>query len=312
MRAYDDDLVILRRRLLQHTVQTLEVSGGVSVHYQSWRPDEAQALRGVILLVHGAAEHGGRYEAFAAQCARSGFAVATVDLPGHGKSSGERCCVSSFDEYLRAVSLARKTAEEEFCSVTARNEHAPPESLDHTPFFLVGHSMGGLISALYIQDDTRFAGVVFSGAALAVEPQPPKLQLKLVRALARWFPALGVLKLDASGVSRDSEVVERYVNDPLVYTGKLPASLLVAMFAAMDRAVAGLGDVSTPVLVLHGDADKVVPPVASTLLHDRVGSQDKTLRLYPGLYHEIFNEPEREQVISDVINWVELHLPANA
>ena len=248
-----------------------------------------------MLVIHGAAEHGGRYKDFAAQLARDGFAVATVDLPGHGKSPGKRCCVNHFDDYVSAVNSAHEQARRDF-----------PD----TPFFLVGHSMGGLVASLYVHRyEADFIGAIFSGAALIAEPVPSGFQVGLLQTLARFFPSSGILKLDANAVSRDPEVVTTYVNDPLVYSGKLTASMLVAMFAAMARAREGLPHISLPVLIMHGEADRLVPPKASRLLAEEIGSKDKTLRLYPTLFHEIFNEPEREEIVAELIDWAAARLP---
>ncbi len=292
---------------MNHTVQTLELSGSDTLRYQSWHPEKS--LRGVMLVVHGFAEHGGRYEEFAAQLNRRGFAVATIDLPGHGKSTGARCCVTHFDQFLRAVEVGHEAAEREFRAQDNVSEGEARRVSGNVPFFLLGHSMGGLIASLYAQrHGSRFAGALFSGSAMLSEPAPPKLQVAMVKLVARLFPAAGLLKLDARGVSRDPAVVEKYLNDPLVYTGKIPACLLVAMFAAMDQSVSGLGDISLPVLIMHGEADTIVSPKASHLLMDKIGSNDKELRLFPGLFHEIFNEPEREEVIDEAIQWAEARL----
>ena len=170
--------------------------------------------------------------------------------------------------------------------------------------------MGGLVASLYLQQhQARFSGAVFSGAALVTNPEPGKVQVAILRLLARLFPSLGMLQLDAGGVSRDPAVVSNYVNDPLVYTGKLTASLLVAMFAGMKRSYEGMPRISLPVLILHGEADRLVTPRASKVLQERVGSRDKTLRLYPGLFHEIFNEPERVAIVDELIAWAEKRLP---
>ena len=292
---------------MTHSVHTLIAGNGQSLHYQSWRPDGP--LRAVMLVVHGAAEHGGRYADFASQVNSQGFAVTTVDLPGHGKSYGKQCCVRDIDEYLRAVELAHDYAEQDFTVGGRSNTSNDPEAVVPVPFFLVGHSMGGLVASLYLQrHQTRFQGAVFSGAAVLADPEPGWMQVAIMRVLAKIAPSMGALQLDAAGVSRDAEVVSRYVNDPLVYTGKLTASMLVAMFTGMKRTHEGLPGITLPALVMHGEADTLVTPDASRILFERIGSTDKTLKLFPGLYHEIFNEPERVDVVNDVIAWVEARL----
>ena len=122
------------------------------------------------------------------------------------------------------------------------------------------------------------------------------------------LPRLGVLQLDASEVSRDEDVVRRYREDPLVHSGKVSARLVVELFAAMDDLRASRAEITLPVLVMHGEADVMTPAEGSRRFMDGVGSADKTLRIYPGLYHEIFNEPEQAQVIGEVGDWLEAQL----
>ncbi len=268
-------------------------------------------MRGVVLVVHGLAEHGGRYAEFAEQLNRHGFAVATVDLPGHGRSMGKRCCVAHLDQYLHAVEIAHQATEDEFSARESSENSDGALSSANRPFFLLGHSMGGLIASLYIQKhEARFAGVVFSGAALMSDPVPPAAQVLFMQMLAKVLPAAGVLKIEAEGVSRDPSVVEKYVNDPLVFTGKLPVSVLVAMVKGMKRSVKGLGDVTVPALIMHGEADRVVPVEASRLLMSKIGSKDKELRVFPQMFHEIFNEPERVEIVDQVIDWMQKRLPS--
>lgn len=286
---------------MKHQQTTLSGNGENALFYQSWWP--VGTPRGLILLVHGAAEHGARYQHFAERVGQAGFAVATVDLPGHGRSSGRRCCIDSFDAYVDAVASAKLQALEEYAVSGGANSAT-------LPVVLVGHSMGGLVASLYVHVDAELAGAVFSGAALAADPEPTPLQRRLMRFLAKWFPSLGVLQLDATSISRDADVVSTYQQDPLVFTGKLSASLLEAMFNAMERSRSRFCEVNLPILVMHGEADTLVPPLASQRLYDEAGSEDKTLRILPHLYHEIFNEPEGDEVIDQVVGWIERKLPA--
>jgi alpha-beta hydrolase superfamily lysophospholipase len=155
--------------------------------------------------------------------------------------------------------------------------------------------MGGLIGAAYLlRRQQRFAGAAFSGAAFAVPEPPGALALLINRLIAAVLPTLGVLQLDASEVSRDPEVVRRYREDPLVHSGKISARLVVELFAAMGDVEARRGELTLPVLVMHGEGDVMTPAAGSRAFCEGVGSVDNTLRLYPELYHEIFNEPERD------------------
>ncbi|MEM7084318.1 MAG: lysophospholipase [Pseudomonadota bacterium] len=287
-----------------HT-DTLAGVGG-ALHYQDWRPDGV--VRAVLVIVHGAAEHGGRYAPLAEQAVARGMAVATVDLPGHGQSDGARCSVAHMNVFVDAVQRADATIRQR-----VKDAMVDSASATQPPYFLLGHSMGGLVAALHLeQSESMYAGAVFSGPALALEPPPPRLQVAIVNRLAKWLPTLGVVQLDANLVSRDERVVKRYREDPLVYGGKLTASLVAAMFAGMARAQASLPMRRLPILALHGGADGLVPPAASELLVARAGSDDMTRRVYPGLYHEVFNEPEGATIIDEMLDWVEARASGSA
>ena len=128
------------------------------------------------------------------------------------------------------------------------------------------------------------------------------------RVIAALWPTLGVLQLDANGVSRDPAVVAAYESDPLVFRGKVTARLAAEVFGAMDAVRANAGRISLPILILHGAEDVMTDPAGSQELHDKASSADKHITIYAGLFHEIFNEPERLQILGDVKSWLEQRL----
>lgn len=263
------------------------------LHRRSWQPDGG--VRAALLLVHGLGEHGGRYVHVAEFLTGSGFAVHALDLVGHGKSGGTPGHVERFAEYLDGVGELLAYVREQHPGV---------------PVFLVGHSMGGLISALFLlRDQSSFAGCVLSGPLIRSDAEPPRPLLGINRLLSAIVPKLGMLSLDATAVSRDPAVVEKYLSDPLVHHGKISSRLVhemfVAMYAITDRADA----IRLPILIMHGEADRLTSPAGSELLYRKIGSTDKTLKIYPGLYHEIFNEPERDEVLAELRAWLEARLP---
>jgi alpha-beta hydrolase superfamily lysophospholipase len=128
------------------------------------------------------------------------------------------------------------------------------------------------------------------------------------KLLSALLPRAGLIALEAEGVCRDPAVVEAYVNDPLVYTGKATARLGAELLKSMAHITAEAGKITLPVLIVQGGADRLVDPAGARMLYDAVGSADKTLRVYDGFYHEVFNEPEHEQVLGDVEEWLEKRL----
>ncbi|MGB5326433.1 MAG: lysophospholipase [Pseudomonadales bacterium] len=277
---------------MAHIETTFAAPSGANIYYQAWRPEQPRAI---ILIAHGLAEHSARYSAFAEFFNRHGYAVAALDHPGHGRSDGRTGYIDRFDDYL-----------DTFKAFHARIAREHPG----LPMILLGHSMGGLIAASYVLKEQRdFCACVLSGPAVRSDAQPPAWQLAILRLVARFAPRFGVLKLDAAGVSRDEQVVTHYLADPMVYTGKISARLVVEMFDAMQRLEQQAQNISLPLLLLHGGDDKLTAPEGSRLLCEWVCSADKQVKIYPGLYHEIFNEPEREQVMQDVLEWCDARLP---
>jgi acylglycerol lipase len=273
---------------------TLIGSAQRKIFYRWWAPEgEARAL---LFLIHGAGEHSGRYQAFAEHFVAKGYAVAALDHNGHGLSEGLPGYVESFEDYVGDVDLFWQACKKLFPDL---------------PYILVGHSLGGLISAHFLRrKQDAFVGAVLSGALAKVEPTPPWIQDKAVRLLARIAPRLGVIKLDPGGVSRDPEIVEEYTNDELVFHGKMSARQLREMFDAMALIKETAGELLLPLLLLHGGMDTMAAPEGSEILARLAGSGDKTLKIYPQLYHEIFNEPEKLEVWGDVSDWCDARLSA--
>ena len=259
---------------------------------QSWLPEDVRAR---VLLVHGLGEHCGRYEYVAQRLLERGFAVHAIDHYGHGKSDGHRGHVERFSVFLDGVDAL-------ISAIRADDE-------GESPLFLLGHSMGGLIAAhALIENQAAFRAAVLSGPAFKSDAAPPAIVVMLLRAVSALLPTVPILGLDPAGVSRDADVVAAYVRDPLVHHGKVTARLVAEMSAAMQAALARANEVELPLLVMHGEDDVLTSPDGSREFVDAAGSEDKTLKLYPGLYHEIFNEPEKDVVIGDMRDWLEAHL----
>lgn len=260
-------------------------------YYREWAClDEP---KGIVLLVHGLGEHCERYNSLGAVLNRAGYDLSAMDLPSHGRSQGKRGHIESFSDFNNAVMKLYELI---------RQAHP------NTPIHLLGHSMGGLIaSSVLLEQQDKFTSALLSGPAIQSPQQPPTWQISVISSLAKIAPKLGMLQLDASGISKDPAVVEKYMNDPLVSKEKLSAKFLVEMFATMQRVKEKASTINLPILIMHGSDDVMTAPQGSQLLHDTVSSSDKKLQIYSGLLHEIFNEPEVEIVHFDVLNWLDDH-----
>ena len=270
---------------------SFQSGSGANIFYRSWAPAEPRA---VLLLAHGLAEHSGRYGDFASFFADAGIATYALDFPGHGRSDGKRGHIRDFQEYTDTLGALLSLARE-----------AHPD----IPLVLFGHSMGGLIAADFLlQHQSEFVAAVLTGAAIQSPQQPSSIVLFVNRVIASVMPRLGVLRMDASGISRDPQVISDYENDPLVYRGKATAGLVTALISTMKRVVENATSIRLPLLIMHGSVDSLTAVEGSKLLHDSISSEDKKIVIYDGLYHEILNEPERKNVMADILEWLETRI----
>jgi acylglycerol lipase len=264
---------------------------GVRIHTRTWLP--AAAPTGVVVIAHGFAEHSGRYAAVAERLVGDGIAVRAADHRGHGLSEGKRTSVVRFDDYVDDLTTVIAQARARWPSLH---------------LVLLGHSMGGLIALdLAVRESAPLVGLVVSAPA-ACPREVSRFTAAIGRALSRVAPDTGVLRLPLNRISRDPAVVDAYNNDPLVFRTPIRARLGAEMLVAMDRVDAGLPSLRVPLLVMQGTADGLVDPGCGPHVYERAGSADKTLKMYDGLWHEIFNEPEREHVLNDLAGWLRTHL----
>ncbi|MFB8280769.1 alpha/beta hydrolase [Nocardia colli] len=264
---------------------------GSGIAWRAWLPESP--ARAVIVLVHGVAEHSGRYVHVGQRLAGAGFAVYALDHIGHGKSAGSKANIGSIDGAADNVSAMLDIATREHPGI---------------PRFLIGHSMGSLIVLhLATRAPIDVTGIVLSAPPLDISAGNA-VQRALAPVLTRLTPNLGVLQLDSTHISRDPEVRRAYDNDPLVYRGKLPARTATEILNTTVLVKGRLAKLTVPVLVLHGTADALAAPSSTDLIEQGAGSTDLTAIRYEGLYHEIFNEPEQDKVLGDVADWLETHV----
>jgi acylglycerol lipase len=279
---------------MKHKEGYLKGIRDTNIYYQYWLPEDEP--RANLVVVHGLAEHCGRYMNIVNHFVPSGYAVYGIDHIGHGKSDGERVYVDRFKDYTTTLTTY----------VDMIRQWQPDK-----PIFMVGHSMGGLIGAAYLlEHQNELSGAVFSGPGVKVPDNISKAVILMGKILSKILPRTGIMQLDAKGVCRDPAVVDAYVNDPLVYTGKVTARLGAEMLKTMKDVTENAARIKLPLMIVQGSDDILIDPGGAQLLYDLVSSEDKSIRIYEGFYHEVFNEPEHEQVLSDVQKWLDTRLGA--
>ncbi len=263
---------------------------GTELFFRLW-PATTDKRIGFFVVVHGLGEHSGRYEHFASYFNSLGYDVAAFDLRGHGRSGGKRGDVADFQQYIDDVDIFWQFIAEERKDV---------------PGFLIGHSMGGLIVLRYglIYSTPNMKAIIASGPLLRIKAPVPRWKVLLGRLLLRLFPTFSMPNgIDPSNLSRDKEVVKKYVEDPLVHR-KVSVRWFFNTLRAMEDTMNRAHTMYYPLLVMHGGSDMLTDPDASEEFVKRSSSRKKKFIRYPQLYHEIFNEPEKEIVYSDLEGWI--------
>ncbi len=277
---------------MSHETSSITSADGATIHTECWLPDAD--VKAVVLIVHGLAEHMGRYTHVAAKLNPMGYAVYGLDHPGHGQSEGLRAYFDDFDQPLNTLRqyLDRVKTEQ------------PGKKI-----FIYGHSLGALISlAFLLRYQTDFAGAVISGAPLEVEASQPKWLISMGNVMNSVAPKLAVNPLDSKWLSHDPVIVTGYDNDPLVHRGNVRVRMGTQIVQISRNVKSRLAELKLPMLIIHGAEDKICPPAGSTVLNQGIGSSDKTLKIYPGMYHEVHNEVDKAEVLNDIATWLDAHV----
>ena len=262
---------------------------GRRIFTQTWLPKGSP--RDQVVIAHGYAEHSGRYDAVAQFLTARGFAVHALDHHGHGKSEGAPAVIERFAQADADLDTLVDKVRADSGLATVK---------------LIGHSMGGSLALNYaLNHQEKLSGLVLSGPAIG--GRMARVTRWLLALISTFAPQRGTIALDANAVSRDPAVVANYVADPLVFRGKVPARTAHEMFKAIHSYPARVGLLTLPCLLMHGEADALVSAKLAAPLFEGIGSADKTVRIWPGLFHEIFNEPEREEVLGVTAHWLEAH-----
>lgn len=265
---------------------------GLSLRQRSWVPTHS-AHRASIVLVHGYAEHSGRYDALASYLCHAGLAVYAYDHRGAGESEGRRGRIDRFDLLVDDL-----------------RTFIPTLPNDDRPRFIMGHSLGGAVALDYLlsNDHAHFDGLILSSPALCIITDFPAPVEVLLRKIARYVPSLPTVPLDRRGLSRDPAVVEEALSDERNYFGRVTLGTAGEMLEAGPRLLRRASDLTLPFLVFVGTGDPIADPACSFRLYGQSPSQDKTLAIYEGLYHETFREPEKGAVMDGLRLWLEEHL----
>jgi acylglycerol lipase len=269
----------------------LNMRDGTNIYYAKDIPENPKAI---VVIVHGFAEHFRRYEYVKGKLNLKGYGVYRFDNRGHGKSEGDRGDIKNFMDFVfdadEVVDLAR---------------YEDPS----LPIFMLGHSMGGFITALYgIEFPNKLKGQILSGAAVRKAPQVEGMKGAFCQFLNIFIPKMRIRNDLSELICTDKDVVENYINDPLVLkdaTLRFYMQILIAGTKCIER---NIDKYCYPCLIMHGGDDKIVPKESSQYFYDNISSKDKTIKIYDGLYHEIMNEKEKDHVIDDMINWLEQKL----
>ena len=266
--------------------------GGLKIFTRSWQA--AGAARGVVVIVHGFNSHSGQYLWVADQLAASGLAVYALDLRGRGRSEGERYYVEQMKDYTDDVDTLVRTAKAENPGL---------------PVYLLGHSAGGVISCNYVLDHPRqIDGLICE--SFAYELPVPDIVLSFLKGVSYITHHTHVFSLNNKDFSRDAAVVDSMNEDILIKGESQPAQTARVLIDGARRLTDEFQNMTLPVLIMHGTLDKATSPSGSQHFYDKAGSQDKTLKLYEGHFHDLLNDVDKEIVMADIQNWIDERIPA--
>lgn len=265
---------------------------GIRINAQGWNPPQ---VKGVVCLIHGFAEYGGRYRPLAKDLCAAGYAVIAPDLMGHGESEGKRGHVLSYEFHLDTVKVLLDEAATRFPG---------------TRIFLYGHSMGGgIVTNFLLKRKPAIAGAIVTGPLYRVGFEPPAFKVFLAKLMRSIYPAFPEkANLDTDGLSRDKEVVRAYNQDPKVHN-QITAGAFLGMFEAGLWDIENASQLSVPMLLMHGTADKLTSPEGSKEFAMRAPADLLESCWWEGYYHELHNEPEadRKKVVQKIVSWLDAH-----
>lgn len=273
---------------MKHSEFEFKTFDGLSLFGQSWQPEDRP--RAVVCLVHGIGEHSGRYVHVADSLIQSGYALISFDLRGHGKSEGPRGHTPSYEALMQDISSLLELANKQFPKL---------------PSFLYGHSLGGNLALNYVlRHQPQLKGVIVTDPWFRLAFEPSASKIILGKIANKIYPSFSQSSgLDTKALSHDPEVVHAYENDPLVHD-HISARMFIGIYQSGQWALEHASEFSLPLLLMHGGADKITSVKASSEFAGKI-TENYTLKIWNGLYHEIHNEPEKEEVFKFLIDWLD-------
>ena len=269
---------------------TFQSFDGRKIFYRSWQP--ASAPKAVVVINHGFNAHGGQQLWAAEQFVKAGFAVHALDMRGRGKSEGKRFFVRDVNEHtgdLHEMILLAKAAN------------------PGLPVYLLGHSAGGVVSCTYtLQHQEELAGLICE--SFAFQLPAPGFLLSVIKFVALFAPGLPMFKLKMKDFSRDPQAVADLLADPLTKDEAQPAATGRALVLAAEHLRVSFDKIVLPVLILHGTADHATMYQGSQFFFDHAGSSDKTIKLYEDHYHDLLNDYGKDDVMADIVSWIDARL----
>lgn len=257
---------------------------------REWLPSSEP--RGIVCIVHGLGEHCGRYEHLAMALNQAGYVLLSYDQRGHGKSFGKRGHTPSYEMLLDDIESFR---------------HESLQRFPYLPTFLYGHSLGGNLVLNYVlRRQPKFAGVIATGPWLKLTIEPSSWLRTVAIFLNRLMPTFSLPSgLEINALSHDLNEINAYKVDPFVHD-RISVRLFVVMDQAGHWAIDNAAQFNLPLLLMHGGGDRITSAEATKLFASHV-QKDCTLKIYPGLYHELHHELEKEEIVADLINWLTIH-----
>ena len=273
---------------MKHSEFEFKTFDRLSLFGQSWQPEDRP--RAVVYLIHGLGEHSGRYSHVADRLTQAGYSMFAFDLRGHGKSPGPRGHIPSYEALMKDISSLLEVANKQFPQLSS---------------FLYGHSLGGNLVLNYIlRHQPQLKGVIVSDPWLRLAFESPRFKIILAQITDYIWPSFSQKNgLDTKVLSRDPEVVHAYENNPLVHD-HISSRMFIGIYQSGYWALEHASEFSLPLLLMHGGDDKIISVKASGEFADQI-SENCTFKIWDGLYHDIHNEPEKEEVFKFLIDWLD-------